>query len=104
LPPAFTHNERITFRHDGYFVGSGAELPFKDEAFDVASAHDTLEHVPEHLRESFLSELTRVSSRAVIVNGPVYTDETAALEKRVMRFSEKALLWENAYLKEHIDE
>src|SRR5450759_1109788 len=103
-PPAFTHNERIPFRHDGYFVGSGAELPFQDASFDVASAHDTLEHVPEALRETFLAELMRVSSNAVIINGPVYTDETAALEKRVMSFSERALLWENEYLKEHIDQ
>ncbi len=103
-PPLFTHNERIPFRHDGYFIGSGAELPFQDASFDIASAHDTLEHVPEALRESFLAELTRVSRNAVIINGPVYTDETVALEKRVMRFSERALLWENEYLKEHIDQ
>ena len=103
-PPLFTHNERIPFRHDGYFIGSGAELPFQDASFDVASAHDTLEHVPEALRESFLAELIRVSRSVVIINGPVYTDETAALEKRVMRFSERALLWENEYLKEHIDQ
>lgn len=103
-PPLFAHSERIPFRHDGYFVGSGAELPYRDASFDVVMAHDTLEHVPEGLRESFLAELVRVSRGTIIINGPVHTDETAALETRIMRFSERALLWENEYLKEHIEE
>ena len=103
-PPSFAHNEKIPFRCDGYFIGSGADLPYRDASFDVVTAHDTLEHVPEPLRERFLAEMARVSRGTIIINGPVYSDEAAALEKRVMRFSERALSWENEYLKEHIEE
>src|SRR3990172_12049580 len=42
-PPPFTHREALSFRHDGYVLAAGQELPFRAGAFDVVAAHDTLE-------------------------------------------------------------
>ncbi|MEK7248101.1 MAG: class I SAM-dependent methyltransferase, partial [Chloroflexota bacterium] len=105
LPPlAFAHTDKLPFKDDGYVVASGAALPFADRSFDVVCAHDTLEHVPEELRGDFLAEMARVARGLAILNGPVYTPRTAELEKRIALFSERALDWENEYLKEHIEQ
>ncbi|MEM8711260.1 MAG: class I SAM-dependent methyltransferase, partial [Planctomycetota bacterium] len=55
---------------EGLILGSGAQLPFKDDAFDVVAAFDTLEHVPPDLRGAFVSECARVSRRYVMLAGP----------------------------------
>jgi SAM-dependent methyltransferase len=39
-------------------AGSGVELPYPDASFDVAAAHQTLEHIPDPLR--MLDEMLRV--------------------------------------------
>lgn len=54
-----------------YVVGSGYSLPFRDRAFDVVSAMDTLEHIPAHRRGRFIAECVRVSSRGIVIAGPV---------------------------------
>lgn len=48
----------------------GLRLPFKDRAFDIAVSSDTLEHIPPMHRETFISELARVGSEAVIIGAP----------------------------------
>ncbi len=54
-----------------YVVGSGWLLPFRDRVFDVVSAMDTLEHIPTHRRAQFVAECVRVSSRGIVIAGPV---------------------------------
>src|SRR5207245_6641385 len=73
-----------------------------DACFDVVTAHDTLEHVPEPLRASFLRDLVRVSRRYTIVNGPVFQVETSRAEDRLALFMQRALSGINASLQEHI--
>jgi hypothetical protein len=46
-------------------------LPFPDDSFDAAVSLDTVEHLPQPLRASFLEELKRVTKRAVVVTCPL---------------------------------
>lgn len=101
-PPAFTYRENIAFLYDEYVRGIGGRLPFADASFDLVTAHDTLEHVPEPQRPGFIADILRVARRFVILNGPVYHAETAEAEQRLARFWREALAWEQHPLDEHL--
>ena len=53
-----------------HIVGSGFELPFTSDSFDLVCSHDTLEHLPPERRPEFLAELLRVSRGPVVVVAP----------------------------------
>lgn len=74
-----------------YVRGSGTHLPFQDGAFQVLACHDTLEHVPAELREQFLSEMLRVSSDLVIVQGPFAEPHVQAAERLVMNIARQIM-------------
>ncbi|MGH8523650.1 MAG: glycosyltransferase, partial [Gammaproteobacteria bacterium] len=101
-PPAYTYRENVAFRHDGYVLASGGDLPFADDCCDVVTAHDTLEHVPEQNRARFLRDLIRVSRRYVILHGPVYHPEIERAERRLALFMKRAFSGSNPSLDEHI--
>jgi hypothetical protein len=46
---------------EGYVQGSGMDLPFAEQTFDLVISCDTLEHLPPSSREKFLASLLRVS-------------------------------------------
>lgn len=100
-PPSVTH-PLIPLYYDDYVLANGGELPFGDESFDIVTAHDTLEHVPEPERVAFLQEAKRVARYFVILNGPVYQPETAAAERRLALFMERVSGEVNPFLREHI--
>ncbi len=49
-------------------VADGMRLPFADNAFDVATSSMTLHHLDDSDTHAFVAELSRVSTRAVIIN------------------------------------
>jgi ubiquinone/menaquinone biosynthesis C-methylase UbiE len=51
-----------------FIVADITRLPFRDQAFDVAGCFEVLEHLPKP--EQALSELLRVSRRAVVLSVP----------------------------------
>ena len=102
-PPPFTHRERVPFAYDAYFLAAGGHLPFADESFDLVTAHDTLEHVPNDLRPGFLLDLSRVARRFLVLNGPEFDPDAARAEQRLALLLERTELGENVSLEEHLD-
>ncbi len=51
-------------------VGSVTELPFEDCSYDVVACYEVLEHLPFDQIDVALSEIYRVSSRAVVISIP----------------------------------
>ena len=49
-------------------VADGMRLPFADNTFDVATSSMTLHHLDDSDTHAFVAELSRVSTRAVIIN------------------------------------
>ena len=99
-PGSLTH---LPLRFDGYVQASGAILPFRDDAFDLVTAHDTLEHIPPEFREGFISEVLRVSRGFVILNQPVYHLETEEAERRLLEYLARIRPEEHRFLKEHAE-
>ena len=48
---------------EDFINGSGDDINYKDNSFDFVVSNDTLEHIPPHQREAFISELLRVSKK-----------------------------------------
>ena len=51
-------------------IASAAQLPFKDDEFDVVVASDVLEHIPPDLRQRVIEESLRVARKLVIFGFP----------------------------------
>ena len=51
-------------------IASAAQLPIKDNEFDVVIASDVLEHVPPDLRKMVVAEALRVARKLVIFGFP----------------------------------
>jgi len=85
----------------GLVLGDGARLPYKDGAFDVVAAFDTLEHVPPQFRAAFLSECARVAKKWVVVAGPYQSPAVDESERLLQRFLRDKLGVEHRYLDEH---
>ena len=100
-PPPFTYREEVPFIYDAYFLAAGGNLPFADASFDLVTAHDTMEHVPNDLRPAFLRDLIRVARRFVVLNGPEYHPDVARAEKRLALLLKRTGLGENVSLEEH---
>ena len=49
------------------FFGTAQNIPFDDNAFDVVTMFDVLEHIPEQDIAQVLSELNRVAKKTVII-------------------------------------
>lgn len=49
---------------------SGEQLPFGDRSFDLVVAAEMLEHLPEEVYGNVLRELTRVSSKHILITVP----------------------------------
>lgn len=81
----FTEGEVAGSRHE-QVVGSGFLLPFPDAAFDLVTAHDVLEHVPDAGRGAFLQELLRVSRGPVVVAAPFADPRTQLCERLVRQY------------------
>jgi len=87
----------------GLVIGSGSALPFRDGAFDVVTACDTLEHVPAEHREAFVRECARVSKGWVVLAGPYASDEVRRAESELREFLKNKLDLDHRYLNEHFE-
>ena len=49
------------------WLGSGYDLPFEDNSFDVVSLFDVIEHIPREDELLVLNEMKRVANKAVVL-------------------------------------
>jgi len=79
---------------------SAEKLPFKDDAFDVVTCIDVMEHLPKKIREKSTEEMIRVGKSVVYMSFPrgkfsVYVD------KLISKYYQSTHKKRFAYLEEH---
>jgi len=84
----------------GLVLGDGSALPFADGSFDLVCGFDTLEHVPEDRRASFVDECTRVATRWIALSGP-YADPDVEEAEALVRGVLSGMGVRNVHLEEH---
>lgn len=85
----------------GDVLGSGINLPFKGDSFDVVTAIDVLEHIPKNIRSLFVQELIRVARSYVIIAAPFKNSRIQQVEYELNNFYNK-YSEDSPWLKEHI--
>jgi len=85
----------------GFIQGDGRNLPFKNESFDVCSALDVIEHLPQEEREGFLRELARVSRSSLIISAPFKDEKIEEVENALLIQLKKIYGVEHKQLIEH---
>lgn len=85
----------------GYTQGSGMDLPFGDRSFDVVTALDTLEHIPNPQRSRFLAEAMRVARNAVVLVNPVQSVHADVAEETLDEYIRWILDAQQEQLREH---
>jgi hypothetical protein len=85
----------------GYVRGRGDALPFRSGSFDLVASVDVLEHVPADARPALLQELTRVSSRALLVAAPFRSPDVERAEAFVSTFIAETCGYVQGQLREH---
>ncbi len=84
-----------------YTQGSGLELPFANAGYDVVTALDTLEHIPQPDRERFLDEMMRTARHAAVLINPVQSVEADVAEETLDEYIQWILDARQEQLKEH---
>jgi Methyltransferase domain len=87
----------------GYVRGRGDALPFRDRSFDLVCSVDVLEHVPSSARSHLVEELTRASTRAVLLAAPFDHPEVERAERFVTDFVQRTCGYDQGQLREHRD-
>jgi GT2 family glycosyltransferase len=84
-----------------YIQASGAQLPFRDGAFDLVCSLDTLEHIPGERRPAFLSELFRVTRDGLYLAFPFDSASNRWAESVVVEYANVVLKTPIPALLEH---
>jgi len=85
-----------------YQIADGLNLPFANESFDIAVSIDVLEHISPENRETFLSELLRVSSEYVFLGAPFADPALREAEHILYEFINTNLQQKHRFLDEHL--
>jgi hypothetical protein len=85
----------------GYTQGSGMELPFEDDSFDVVFSLDTLEHIPASERDRFLSEIKRTARLGAVLINPIQSLQTDLAEETLDEYVRWLLDAQQEQLLEH---
>ncbi|MBF6613121.1 MAG: class I SAM-dependent methyltransferase [Chloroflexi bacterium] len=85
----------------GYTQASGLDLPYADRSFDVVTALDTLEHIPNADRSRFLSEVMRVARYAAVLVNPIHSVQADLAEETLNEYIHWILDAQQEQLAEH---
>jgi hypothetical protein len=90
-------------KEPSYVKGNALSMPFEDQSFDFVVSFDVFEHIQKKDRNSFISEVSRVSKIATIVAAPIKTPETELAEKMLNDMFQCMHGKDHQWLKEHIE-
>ncbi len=94
--------DQIQDHHPGYVRADAINLPFADNSFELVASLDTLEHIHPDLREGFVAELARISSKLIILAAPFHSNKSRQAEQIIFEFIKAHLGYEHQYFKEHL--
>jgi len=104
LPESLTYTIDPTWNNEpGFLQADGLKIPFKDSSFQAVVALDTLEHIKDKKRSSFINEIFRVSSDIVILSSPFFSDTIKKAENILGDFIQTTLGINHVELKDHRD-
>jgi len=86
-----------------YMRADALSLPFEDASFDITMSVDVFEHIRPEDRGRFLSEMRRVSRRAIILAAPFETQDVPLCEILANNFYKGIYGDDEKWLKEHIE-
>ena len=82
--------------------GDTAQIPFKDNSFDVVISMDMMEHIKPHVRKKSVQEMLRVTKKYLIIGFP--TGRCAHKQDvYVVNLTKKIFGKEDPFAKEHLD-
>lgn len=84
--------------HPYHRVAHATSQPFSDHSFDAVVSLDVLEHIPPQTRQTFFEELDRVSSKWILLGGPMQSAEVSAVEESLRDAIGTAHLFLNQHL------
>lgn len=106
----FLHKDDVTILDQteaegvpGFVLGDATALPFEDESFDYVVSVDVYEHIPDEVREKYLSELRRVARGGVLLAAPFDSEAVRAGERFANEFHRSIHNQGNVWLEEHAD-
>ena len=76
-------------------VSSAENIPSPDNSYDMVTCIDTLEHIPEGVRDRCIQEMLRVASLAVFIVAPQKTEANVSAEQLVLKYRKVKFLEEH---------
>jgi hypothetical protein len=101
LPDADVVSVNVRPPADVVYAGQG--LPFPDDAFDVVTSSDVLEHMPADARHDHVAELARVARSRIVIGCPLGSEAHAASEQRIASTLRTRYGLRLDFLEEHIE-
>ena len=93
--------DTIYCKDNNFIQANGRNLPFENNSFDVVSALDVFEHIPEKGRENFIKELARVSKGSLFLSAPFNEKSIEQIEGLVFDQIKKLYGLKHLQLLEH---
>lgn len=82
--------------------GTGANLPFRKNSYDVVISTDTLEHIPKHDREKTIYDMIKVARNLVVIVVP--TGKLSEKQDRELdQYYQKVFKKRDKFLSEHVE-
>lgn len=106
--PALFPDDSITVvdqydvKEKNYIQADALNLPFTDDEFDIVVSFDVFEHIAPTKRNTYLSELTRVSNKMTIIAAPFKSELAEKGEMLVNNYYKYLTKKPHPWLNEHI--
>lgn len=90
-----------------YVAGDGRALPFRDGSFDLVVSIDSLEHVPEDGKWSYLLEMRRTARLGIVLHCPAFSCDGRfrghQLDREFMQRHESLFGQTDPFTREHLE-